>query len=404
MIVNQKCDSTNDETNKLNYLFESSSLLPSDLINYPNQIGGHGLLFGNKCKILYSHVQSTIYKPIQHYPKGPHELEFYQRLFDPNCHDSILVELRKFVPDFCGLYRDSEQKHLYLGLKDLLANFKHPSLCDLKMGRRTYAPDSSPSKIMIECAKYKWREEIGFLVTGLKVFYPDINEHITFDIFFGRSLNPSTIYDNGIRLFLGPNVNRAKRLAKQFVKKLTQLAKWFENQNYYHFYASSLLLAYDSIFLNNEMMISSHPTTTTTSSSTTTTTTTPSLHHHHNSSYQEDKEIMISNMEQNETMLSPYATPSHHSHHHHHYHNSYQDHKEIMTSNMEDSVTEGEDEEKEEYVLVYLIDFTRWELVTNCNQIKDENFLYGLNYLIELFKRASLDSTPLDKIPSLSIT
>lgn len=58
---------------------------------------------------------------------------------------------------------------LYLGLKDLLANFKHPSLCDLKMGRRTYAPDSSPSKIMIECAKYKWREEIGFLVTGLKV-------------------------------------------------------------------------------------------------------------------------------------------------------------------------------------------------------------------------------------------
>lgn len=37
------------------------------------------------------------------------------------------------------------------------------------MGRRTYAPDSSPSKIMIECAKYKWREEIGFLVTGLKV-------------------------------------------------------------------------------------------------------------------------------------------------------------------------------------------------------------------------------------------
>ncbi|RTG91056.1 inositol-polyphosphate multikinase, partial [Schistosoma bovis] len=222
MIVNQKWDSTNDETNKLNYLFESSSLLPSDLINYPNQIGGHGLLFGNKCKILYSHVQSTIYKPIQHYPKGPHELEFYQRLFDPNCNDSVLVELRKFID-------------LYLGLKDLLANFKHPSLCDLKMGRRTYAPDSSPSKIMIECAKYKWREEIGFLVTGLKVFYPDLNEYTTFDIFFGRSLNPSTIYDN---------------------------AKWFENQNCYHFYASSLLLAYDSVDANDEIMPSPNTTTT----------------------------------------------------------------------------------------------------------------------------------------------
>ncbi|CAH8592034.1 unnamed protein product [Schistosoma curassoni] len=351
MIVNQKWDSTNDETNKLNYLFESSSLLPSDLINYPNQIGGHGLLFGNKCKILYSHVQSTIYKPIQHYPKGPHELEFYQRLFDPNCNDSVLVELRKFVPDFYGLYRDSEQKHLYLGLKDLLANFKHPSLCDLKMGRRTYAPDSSPSKIMIECAKYKWREEIGFLVTGLKVFYPDLNEYTTFDIFFGRSLNPSTIYDNGIRLFLGPDINRAKRLANQFVKKLTQLAKWFENQNCYHFYASSLLLAYDSVDANDEIMPSPNTTTTTT----TTTTQLPYSYYHHD---------------------------------HDHHHSCQDNNKESIISNIDNN-------EADEYVLVYLIDFTRWELVTDCSQIKDENFLYGLNYLIELFQRASLDSSPL---------
>ncbi|VDQ03952.1 unnamed protein product [Trichobilharzia regenti] len=115
--------------------------------------------------VLYSHEESTIYKPIQHYPKGPHELDFYQRLFDPNCCEPALIELRQFVPDFYGLYRDSQGKRL----KDVLANFKHPSLCDLKMGRRTYAPDSSPSKIMIECAKYKWREEIGFLVTGLRV-------------------------------------------------------------------------------------------------------------------------------------------------------------------------------------------------------------------------------------------
>lgn len=74
-------------------------------------------LFSN-ILVLYSHVQSTIYKPIQHYPKGPHELEFYQRLFDPNCNDSVLVELRKFVPDFYGLYRDSEQKRelIYIDL------------------------------------------------------------------------------------------------------------------------------------------------------------------------------------------------------------------------------------------------------------------------------------------------
>ncbi|VDP47961.1 unnamed protein product, partial [Schistosoma mattheei] len=179
------------------------------------------------------------------------------------------------------------------------------------------------------------------------VFYPDINEYTTFDIFFGRSLNPSTIYDNGIRLFLGPDVNRAKRLANQFVKKLTQLAKWFENQNCYHFYASSLLLAYDSVDVNDEIMSSPNTTTTT---------------------------------------QLPY---SYYNHDHDHHHHSCQDNnKESIISNIDNN-------EIDEYVLVYLIDFTRWELVTDCSQIKDENFLYGLNYLIELFQRASLDSSPL---------
>ncbi|CAH8608540.1 unnamed protein product [Heterobilharzia americana] len=313
MIDSDKRDVMNAQTEKLNCLFENSSLLPADLIDYPNQIGGHGLLFGNKCKILYSHMKSTIYKPIQHYPKGPHEYDFYQRLFDPNCYDPTLIELRKFVPDFYGLYRDTQRKHLYLGLKDVLASFKHPSLCDLKMGRRTYAPDSSPSKVMIECAKYKWREQIGFLITGLRVFNPDVKEDSTFDIFFGRSLDPTSIYNNGIRLFLGPDINRAQRLAHQYVIKLTQLAKWFESQTRYHFYASSLLLAYDSI--------------------------TPTGNYH----------FYCNGVDQN----------------------SYSQHsvEETITNDQEYST-----EEKNEDVLVYLIDFTRWEMVESVD-MKDENFL-----------------------------
>lgn len=31
-------------------LFKESNFLPNDLIEYQHQIGGHGLLFGNKCK------------------------------------------------------------------------------------------------------------------------------------------------------------------------------------------------------------------------------------------------------------------------------------------------------------------------------------------------------------------
>ncbi|VDQ08589.1 unnamed protein product [Trichobilharzia regenti] len=58
----------------------------------------------------------------------------------------------------------------------------------------------------------------------------------------------------------------------------------------------------------------------------------------------------------------------------------------------------------EESVLVYLIDFTRWEMIENTNDMKkDENFLYGLYYLIDLFKRAANDnssSLPADAIPT----
>ncbi|CAH8862628.1 unnamed protein product [Trichobilharzia szidati] len=358
------------EETTLNCLFEKSSLLPSNLTDYPNQIGGHGLLFGNKCKILYSHDESTIYKPIQHYPKGPHELDFYQRLFDPNCCDPVLLELRQFVPDFYGLYRDSQGKHLYLGLKDVLANFKHPSLCDLKMGRRTYAPDSSPSKIMIECAKYKWREEIGFLVTGLRVFNPSIKEHTTFDIFYGRSLDPTTIYSNGIRLFLGTDVKRAQRLARQYVLKLSQLAKWFESQTRYHFYASSLLLAYDDDVAA--------------------------------ASAADDDNVRKSNSSPSNHYSPPYCNGLSNSHpipddddDLHSTLNQSQSSPPPLSSTSPTSSFMTKETQPDEGVLVYLIDFTRWEMIEDCcnDMKKDENFLYGLYYLIDLFKRASNDNS-----------
>ncbi|CAH8531531.1 unnamed protein product [Schistosoma turkestanicum] len=234
MIVNHKWDSTNDETNKLNYLFENSSLLPSDLIDYPNQIGGHGLLFGNKCK--------------------------------------------------------------------------------------------------------------------------------------------------RIRLFLGSNQPRASRLAKQFVRKLSELAHWFENQSTYHFYASSLLLAYDTVALN-----SSPPT--------------PAYQHHQQQQQPLKHSHCINDCTQLDEPTEPFTTSSSSSV----AVNAVVDSMATNNSNNNEttatvtsSLSSGDEEQdiqEEDHVLVYLIDFTRWELMSNSNKMKDENFLYGLNYLISLFKRASVEST-----------
>ncbi|VDP93191.1 unnamed protein product [Echinostoma caproni] len=63
---------------------------------------------------------------------------------------------------------------------------------------------------------------------------------------YGRSLNPTTVYDFGIRVFLGRDPRRARQLASLFSRRLRQLAGWFEKQHQFAFYASSLLLAYDN--------------------------------------------------------------------------------------------------------------------------------------------------------------
>lgn len=52
----------------------------------------------------------TIYKPIQAFPKGRAEIEFYRTVFDPDNCDPVLKALRNFVPQWRGLYFDPETK------------------------------------------------------------------------------------------------------------------------------------------------------------------------------------------------------------------------------------------------------------------------------------------------------
>ncbi|VEL21722.1 unnamed protein product [Protopolystoma xenopodis] len=54
-------------------------------------------------------------------------------------------------------------------MQDILAELQLPNACDLKIGPITYTPDASISKINTEKSKYLWREEVGFLLTGMKV-------------------------------------------------------------------------------------------------------------------------------------------------------------------------------------------------------------------------------------------
>jgi hypothetical protein len=45
----------------------------------------------------------TVLKPVLE-RKGLREVDVYQKMFDPNCTDSVLCNLRAFVPKFIGLW------------------------------------------------------------------------------------------------------------------------------------------------------------------------------------------------------------------------------------------------------------------------------------------------------------
>ncbi|CAL8075612.1 unnamed protein product [Calicophoron daubneyi] len=221
--------SDDEEYSLLDSLLKKSRSLPENVCVYQNQVGGHGAL-GNKHGVLYSKELGIVYKPIQHFPKGFHEVDLYERVFNSSRGDEKLSVLRQFMPRYDGLCCDASGKNSYICMEDILADLKRPAICDIKVGRITYTPDATPEKISVEKSKYKWQEEIGFSVTGIKVYDSATGEDVYVDKTHCRTLDPSNIYEHGIRLFLCKDIARARRLASSFVKSLSELCRWFEIQ------------------------------------------------------------------------------------------------------------------------------------------------------------------------------
>ena len=59
----------------------------------------------------------------------------------------------------------------YLKLENLVSNFEHPCIMDLKIGKRTYDPFATPDKIHRELIRYDYQAQLGFRITGFKVNY-----------------------------------------------------------------------------------------------------------------------------------------------------------------------------------------------------------------------------------------
>ncbi|VDK38135.1 unnamed protein product [Taenia asiatica] len=237
-----------DSEKQRQFLFNNeliAQMLPSGLVSFDHQIGGLNPEKPLKNKFLYDTANGTVYKVLSSRRKGFNEARFYAEVFAPeNADDAVLSRLRAFLPAYRGLFHQPDSGSFLVAMADMQWEMEQPNAMDIKLGRQSYGPLAPTEKMAMEQAKYPWRRQLGFFITGIRV------DGAFYDRLYGKSLSPSVIYEKGICLFLDGKgdqniMHRRSTLAYAFAERLKQLIEWFEAQTLYRFVASSLFLCYD---------------------------------------------------------------------------------------------------------------------------------------------------------------
>uniref|UniRef100_A0A8C6S3B2 Kinase n=1 Tax=Nannospalax galili TaxID=1026970 RepID=A0A8C6S3B2_NANGA len=216
-----------------------------------HQVAGH--MYGKDRVGILQHPDGTVLKQLQPPPRGPRELEFYNMVYAADCADAVLVELRKHLPKYYGVWSPpTAPDDVYLKLEDVTHKFNKPCIMDVKIGRKSYDPFASSEKIGQQVSKYPLMEEIGFLVLGMRVYHVHSDSFETENQHYGRGLTKETLKD-GVSKFFHNGFGLRKDAVAASIQKIEKILQWFENQKQLNFYASSLLFVYEG---------SSQPTTT----------------------------------------------------------------------------------------------------------------------------------------------
>ncbi|KAL3512033.1 hypothetical protein ACH5RR_024750 [Cinchona calisaya] len=223
-----------------------------------NQVAGHQA-GGGKLGPLVDDA-GHFYKPLQGDERGSAEVSFYTTFsLDTRIPDHI----RKFFPVFYGtqLVEASDGSGLkpHLVLQDLTLGRVNPSIMDIKIGSRTWAPQASEDYIE-KCLK-KDRETssllLGFRLSGLQF-------HSGNEFGFWKSARKSVqgLSAEEIKLVLRNFVssNTYRELESKpdcafasvifggpngILSQLLELKTWFEDQTIYHFYSCSVHVMFE---------------------------------------------------------------------------------------------------------------------------------------------------------------
>lgn len=190
----------------------------------------------------------------------------------------LLRRLSNFAPAYYGVvkeellvspgnsYNDDEAclSETFILMQDVTAKFSMPCAIDIKMGTQTYEPDATDEKRTRECEKYPPQVEFGLRLVSFRIYdpaHPEAGDD-GFRIFpktFGRALESRADLLSAFRMFFScreessanengekPSESRLrKRVVTNILKQLKLLRSWFDDNDAFAFYASSLFLVYD---------------------------------------------------------------------------------------------------------------------------------------------------------------
>ncbi|KAK4354412.1 hypothetical protein RND71_026606 [Anisodus tanguticus] len=224
-----------------------------------HQVAGHEAAGIGKLGPLVDE-SGRFYKPLQGDKRGSNEVAFYTSL---STNSEIPEHIQRFFPRFYGTQHieasDGSGLLPHLVLEDLALGRANPSIMDIKIGSRTWAPESS-EKYVEKCLK-KDRESsslpLGFRISGLQIYR---SKELGFwkpgkkaamklsteevKLVLRRFVSSNTLDD----LDLKPDCAFASTVyggSTGILSQLLELKAWFEDQTIYHLYSCSILVSFE---------------------------------------------------------------------------------------------------------------------------------------------------------------